>query len=557
MSFGYEKIIHQLDEQIFDAKKKGSTSVSKPGHDENGRPTPELLKKCKAEIGDAICRGVRVLFDGDGEFFAHILAQMERHIDDPRIGTAAVSVTSKINFYANSYFFCHTLVSDLDMKKDEDRTKAAQRWAAVIKHEIGHVICHHMLRSQDFGNQALANVAADLVVNSWIDKRLLQVGVDEQGKPITIGMFPEDFKLPKDESLGYYYDHYPIDKSPLCMNPHGHDKQHQQNQQQNGQQQGQQQGQQGNQQGNQSGQGNQQGNQSGQGNQQGNQSGQGNQPGGHGGQSGQGGSGQPGQQGGQQQGSGGGGGHDHAVDEHGNCKVCGGKRPMDDHSIWTTEGNDGVSKSMKESLVKDAILRAASNTKDAGNLPNAIKEMIELAKKKPQIPWALLLRQFVSRLSNAKLKHVKKRISKRYGTRPGIKLIPRLKLGCAPDVSGSVSNEEYQLFMAEIFAIAKATGCEVEVIEWDTEMYGPYKIKGYKKNIERRGSGGTDPTKALEYFNKKANHFDGLVVLTDGHLFCDITKKSLLPVMWVITPDGTKDHLKNQRVIRIPKKEEA
>lgn len=508
---------------------------AKANKDKEG-PSKELLEQCKKDVHRALSSAVKALFDGEGgedggDFYAHILMQMDRIFDDPRIPTAAVSITNKINLYINSYFFVHQITEEvkdpetgkviqpaLDLKKESDKRLLRQRRAAILQHEILHCIFHHMSRGADFGNPQLANFAADLVVNSCIKEDIL-------GKQF---LYPQKFGLEKDKSLDFYYTNFPIDEHPICMSPNKHDQQHQQKQQSGGS------GQQGDQQ---QGQGDQQG--------QGNNDGQGGQ--GQGDQQGQGGGND----------SSDGHGHDHAVDAEGKCTECGGLRTFDNHEVWTEDGASHMSDTMRESLINDAIGRAANATKNAGKLPQAVQDRIALAKKKPQIPWQTILKQFVARLSNASLYHTKRRPSKRFKTFPGIRLRPKLKLGVGTDVSGSISDKEYEVFLNEIFAIARAVGGEVEVVEWDTAIQGVYKIKGYKPNITRHGAGGTDPTEAIEYFNKRKHKFDGVIMFTDGHLFGEVTKGLRVPGMWVITADGTKECLKKARVIKLPKTESS
>lgn len=502
------------------------------------QPSKQLVDECKSKVERALSSAVKVLFDDEvngGDFYAHILMQMYRIFDDKRIPTAAVSITNKINLYINSYFFVHQLAQEvvdpqtqkvvqpaLDLSKESDKLLLQQRRAAVIKHEILHCIFHHMSRGRDFGNPTLANFAADFVVNSNIDPNIL-------GKPF---LYPQDFGMPKDKSMDWYYQNYPIEDHPLCDDPSGHRKQYEQNQGQSDQQQ--------------SGQDSQ-----GQSDQQQDDSQDGQGQGGQGGQS---------QSNQQQQGQGGGSGdnhshHDHSVGADGKCKTCGGLRTFDNHEIWNSDGGEHMSDAMKESLVKDAVTRAAEATKNAGNLPQSIQEMIALAKKKPQIPWQSLLRQFVSRLSNGVLNHTKKRPSKRFKTYPGTKIQPKLKLAVCIDISGSISDKEYEIFLNEIFAIAKHTG-EVEVVEWDTKVQGTYKIKGYKPNITRLGSGGTCPKDAIKWVNDRKNKFDGCVFFTDGYFYHDeVDDKFRIPAMFVITADGSTNACKKYRTIKLPKTE--
>jgi predicted metal-dependent peptidase len=514
----------------------------------------ELVKNCKDKIELTVGSAIKYLFDEENsgkDFYAHLLMQMDRIYDDPRIPTAAVSVTNKITLYINSKFFVHTLaqsleldakvIASMDEKKFSEAEKVKLRLAraSVIEHEVLHVLFQHIMRGQDYSNHQLGNIAADLVVNSNLVYNSIP-GV----------LYPQDFKLPKDETMDYYYKNFPIDNSPICQSPQQHDQDFKDGKGQEGKGQGKGDKGKGKDKGDGGGEGKDKGEGSGQGEGQGEGSGEGQGEG-----SGQGeGQGEGSGEGQGQGGSGGSGqgeGHAHGAD--GKCKVCGGVRSFDNHDIWSSDGGDHVSDAMKDSLIKDAINRAASATKNAGNLPQSVQAVISVAKQKAQVPWQVILRQFVSKLSNSDLHHTKKRLSKRFHTRPGIKLKPKLKLGVGMDVSGSISEDEYKTFLNEIFAIAKHLG-EVEIVEWDTKVQGHYKIKGYKPNITRSGAGGTDPTEAIKWFNDRKNQFDGLIMFTDGHLFSDVGKIVRLPCLWVVTADGSMDSIKDQkRKLKLPK----
>lgn len=447
--------------------------------------TAEQIAHARKVAPDELSGAIKELFDDEkngGVFYAHIIQQMCRHFDDARIPTAAVSVTDKINLYINPCFWIYEL------------TSRRQRMA-VLKHELGHLIFHHCYRIQDFGNRMLANIAADLVVNSLIDGNVF-------GDKKKQFIFPENFGLPHDETLPFYYENFPVEDHPVCQNPSGHDKEHAESKKDDSSS-------------------------------------------------------------GEDKSDTKGDSHDHAVGADGKCKVCGGIRTLDSHDVWSEEEGSKISESMKRSLINDAVNRAAdASAKSAGNLPNAIKQAIEIARKKPQIPWTLVLRQFVSKLSTGVLTHTKKRESKRFHTRPGPKINPKLKLLLSFDVSGSITDHEYEIFINEGLAILKNAGIgSVDVLEWDASVTSvdlsgkpaAYKLKkGYK--VTRTGSGGTDPMPAIRWINEHKSKYDGTIWFTDGHFFSDLSEKLKLPSLWVITKDGSEEHLKKTyRTIRLPK----
>jgi predicted metal-dependent peptidase len=136
-----------------------------------------------------------------------------------------------------------------------------------------------------------------------------------------------------------------------------------------------------------------------------------------------------------------------------------------------------------------------------------------------------------------------KRISKRFGTRPGIRIRRLNRVVVVIDTSGSVDNDTLFLFMAEIEGIRR-TGAEITVIESDCEVQNVYAYRRGKE-ISMKGGGGTDFDPAFEYINsRKSGSFDACIYLTDGFA-PEPEIKPRTSLLWVLTPDGNDDtHLK-------------
>lgn len=72
---------------------------------------------------------------------------------------------------------------------------------------------------------------------------------------------------------------------------------------------------------------------------------------------------------------------------------------------------------------------------------------------RPSLDWRRALRLFASSSNRTYLKNTIRRPSKRYGATPGIKIRRRQRLLVAVDTSGSVSDAEVQRFFSEIYQI--------------------------------------------------------------------------------------------------------
>ena len=223
-----------------------------------------------------------------------------------------------------------------------------------------------------------------------------------------------------------------------------------------------------------------------------------------------------------------------------------------DHSKWVDESDLKSQPGLKE-ILENQLINAASRTssKSYGTLPGEIKRAIDtiVESRKPKLDWKRQLRLFASSHGKTYVSQTMKRISKRYGTRPGIRIKRLNRIVVVIDTSGSIDNETLMLFLAEIEGIRR-TGAEITVIESDCEVQNVYSYRRGKE-ISMKGGGGTDFDPAFEYINsRKSGLFDACVYLTDGYA-PEPNIKPRTSLLWVLTPDGDdKDHLKwGRRVV--------
>jgi predicted metal-dependent peptidase len=116
-------------------------------------------------------------------FYAHVLAGMPREASG-RTETAAVDWDGRqVRLIVNPDFFCGHLT--------------AEERLAVLKHEVLHVVFHHLFRQGDRIPE-IDNLAADLVVNQLVAPWPLPQGA------VTLERFP-DLALEPDQTVEYYY----------------------------------------------------------------------------------------------------------------------------------------------------------------------------------------------------------------------------------------------------------------------------------------------------------------------------------------------------------------
>ena len=225
-----------------------------------------------------------------------------------------------------------------------------------------------------------------------------------------------------------------------------------------------------------------------------------------------------------------------------------------DHSQWSNESQNGIGSKSIETELDRMILQAKDRTaaKDYGSLPAGISTLISdiIDKRKPKVNWKRALNIFSTNSRKTRIYHSMKRISKRYGTRPGIKIKRFQKMAVAIDTSGSIQSEQVNEFFSEVHGIWKQ-GAEIELIECDAEVQKTYNYKGITPKIIK-GGGGTSFDPVFSYLRKnRFKKYDGCIYLTDGYA-SEPKIKPPCKVFWVITKNGTiGNHLKYGRVVQL------
>ena len=233
-------------------------------------------------------------------------------------------------------------------------------------------------------------------------------------------------------------------------------------------------------------------------------------------------------------------------------KILSSNSPID-HSMWGQFQSENQLFSAETNLDR-LIIQAKSRTsiKAFGNIPMEIQKLIDyiISYNNPTINWKRALKLFSTSSRKTKVNHTLKKISKRYGTRPGSIIKRCQKLVVAIDTSGSIEAIDFNLFFNEIHSMWK-NGAEIEIVECDEAVQRCYDYTGkIPKYIQ--GGGGTSFDPVFSHINQERfKKYDGCIYLTDG----DAPEPLIKPyckVFWLITPGGTTgDHLKFGKVVKM------
>ncbi len=225
------------------------------------------------------------------------------------------------------------------------------------------------------------------------------------------------------------------------------------------------------------------------------------------------------------------------------------------HDKWFEELTNlsDVEKNIAETKLEKHIIDSYNRTsaKMYGSFPAELKRILDgyANNKKAEFNWKRKLRMFACSSRKTRINNTIKRVSKRYKTRPGIKVVRFNKLVVAIDTSGSLDSEAFLLFFKEINDIYKQ-GTEITIVECDAKVQSVYKYKGVLPSA-LKGGGGTEFDPVFEFIRSdRKNKYDGCIFFTDG--FASKPKiNPLCPVLWVLTPNGTEDAFSFGSVLKI------
>ena len=467
-----------------------------------------------------------------------------------------------------------------------------------IKHEVLHVVFKHLTRAQErlggrlrYSNHKLFNIAADLVVNQYIEPNWLIEGA------VKLELFP-DLNLRKEMDVSYYYDklndfhkeqmgNLPQQtevsgECPSCGESLGEKSK---------------------------GSGGGDGEES----EDGESEGSGKMQCPHCGEDISEGEGE-----GQGEGTGGGSGSSESWSNLQSQFSQGPGARGGYHGFWgeldqSTESQREVLEEWVDRQIVNAVNRLDS-TNTWGDLPGSLKDYLEefMKTRKPKIDWRRSLRLFTENSQNTYLSNTLKRPSSRYKKiahwpdgspmyetengipvkdkngnfipvwepkYPGLKVRQRSSLLVAIDTSGSIRTEEdLPKFFNEMYHLQKK---QVEILvaevdEWIQRIY-PFPLP--EGQIEVKGRGGTDYNELIKYGNggeidrsgttesyqrghtyskaagitvwEKGNwvtkesikldkQIDGIVYFTDGQAATPF-EESKLPILWILAGIGVID----------------
>lgn len=209
-----------------------------------------------------------------------------------------------------------------------------------------------------------------------------------------------------------------------------------------------------------------------------------------------------------------------------------------------------VSKDFTDKMRETIVSEAQRCEKMKGNLPAHIKELVKKCMT-PEIKWQEVLAQFVTRCYNSGNKSWIP--PNRRHIHNGIYLQSRqaskIKLALIIDTSGSTIGDR-GIFLTELNSLIKSFGLfDLTILDVDAEVND---VRHYTQddnleweiengNFTMSGGGGTSMLPGLKRIIEDQIECDAIICLTDGYIDHIPTNPTGLPMLWIITKDGTED----------------
>ena len=179
---------------------------------------------------------------------------------------------------------------------------------------------------------------------------------------------------------------------------------------------------------------------------------------------------------------------------------------------------------------------AAQQAQQAGKLSGALARLVDHLLQ-PQLPWRMLLAQYMTALARDDFNYT------RPSRREGEAIFPSLRshhleVTVVLDVSGSITAQELQLFLAEINAIKGQLRSRLTLHTCDSQLaaHGPWVFEPWEPLSlpdTLKGGGGTDFRPVFHWLGQAPTPPDLLIYFTDAKGQFP-PQEPVFPVLWLV-----------------------
>ena len=189
---------------------------------------------------------------------------------------------------------------------------------------------------------------------------------------------------------------------------------------------------------------------------------------------------------------------------------------------------------VNEAALKTKLQEMVQMASENGELPPEFQTEFTLTPRRSKIDWQNMFRRFLSGRGRMQIRATYKRESRRFDGFPGHKRSMGMKVLIALDESGSISDEQLDVFFNELMTINRIKGVKLLVTVFDIECSEPKPAEAYRHMRNRIKKGGTD-FQPIFKLAEELNIFS-VVIFTDGNGNAPIEVNQR--VLWILTHDG-------------------
>ena len=188
--------------------------------------------------------------------------------------------------------------------------------------------------------------------------------------------------------------------------------------------------------------------------------------------------------------------------------------------------------------IEDILVRAQVQSKMENDKPGSIPGEIQIFLNgllEPKLPWYRILQKYLS--SYNKNDYTFRKFNRRYFPKfilPGLRSENLIEIAVAIDTSGSVTDDEFQVFVSEVHAILRMMNPEkISLIHFDTRIRSIDTVKTVKElsKVQFTGRGGTSIGPVMNWINENKPQLT--LIFTDG-CFGFYGQETQRDVIWLI-----------------------
>lgn len=185
---------------------------------------------------------------------------------------------------------------------------------------------------------------------------------------------------------------------------------------------------------------------------------------------------------------------------------------------------------MRRTQINDIINR----TNDWGSIPGEIIEKIK-ASTQAQINNSNVFQGFRSSILSSNRELTRMRPNRRTGFQQmGNHRQYDTRLLVAIDVSGSITDAQLSDFYTIVNRLFRHGVAQLDCMQFDCKLGEIKPMQRTSTEIEIIGRGGTDYQLVFDYISSHENHYDGLMILTDGQApVPKVPQRNITKVLWV------------------------